>query len=64
MKEYRLQDWLPTTRKEMDLRGWDYVDVILFSGDAYVDHHSFGTAIISRVLEKHGYKGIMKYALL
>ena len=42
MKEYRLQDWLPTTRKEMDLRGWDYVDVILFSGDAYVDHPSFG----------------------
>ena len=51
MKEYRLQDWLPTTRKEMDLRGWDYVDVILFSGDAYVDHPSFGAAVIGRTLE-------------
>lgn len=54
MKEYRLQDWLPTTRKEMDLRGWDYVDVILFSGDAYVDHPSFGAAVIGRTLEAEG----------
>ena len=36
MKDFRLTDWLPTTKKEMELRGWDYVDVILFSGDAYV----------------------------
>ena len=56
MKEYRLQDWLPTTRKEMDLRGWDYVDVILFSGDAYVDHPSFGAAVIGRILEAEGLK--------
>ena len=54
MKEYRLQDWLPTTRKEMDLRGWDYVDVILFSGDAYVDHPSFGAAVIGRTLQVEG----------
>ena len=52
----QLTDWLPTTRKEMDLRGWDVADIILFSGDAYVDHPSFGTAIISRLLESRGYK--------
>ena len=50
MKDFRLTDWLPTTKKEMELRGWDYVDVILFSGDAYVDHPSFGAAVIGRVL--------------
>lgn len=38
MKEYRLTDWLPTTKKEVELRGWDELDVILFSGDAYVIH--------------------------
>ena len=54
MKEYRLTDWLPTTKKELELRGWDEVDVILFSGDAYVDHPSFGTAVIGRVLEAEG----------
>ena len=54
MKEYRLQDWLPTTRKELEMRGWDYVDVILFSGDAYVDHPSFGAAVIGRILEAEG----------
>ncbi|MCH5328004.1 MAG: YgiQ family radical SAM protein [Coprobacter sp.] len=53
-KEYRLQDWLPTTKKEVELRGWDYVDVILFSGDAYVDHPSFGAAVIGRTLEAMG----------
>ena len=56
MKEYRLTDFLPTTKKEMELREWDYVDVILFSGDAYVDHPSFGAAVIGRVLESHGYR--------
>ena len=54
MKEYRLTDWLPTTKKEMDLRGWDELDVILFSGDAYVDHPSFGAAVIGRILEAEG----------
>ena len=51
---YQLSDWLPTTRKEMDLRGWDRADVILFSGDAYVDHPSFGVAVIGRLLEAVG----------
>lgn len=51
-----LSDWLPTTRKEMDLRGWDVADVILFSGDAYVDHPSFGAAVVGRVLEGCGLK--------
>ena len=44
-------DFLPTTRKEMELRGWDRADVILFSADAYVDHPSFGTAVIGPVIE-------------
>lgn len=52
----QLTDWLPTTRKEMDLRGWSVADVILFSADAYVDHPSFGVAVIGRVLEAEGYK--------
>ena len=54
MPEHRLSDWLPTTRKEMDLRGWDCADVILFSGDAYVDHPSFGVSVIGRLLEAEG----------
>ena len=54
--EYRLTDFLPTTKKELELRGWDELDVILFSGDAYVDHPSFGAAVIGRVLEAAGYK--------
>ena len=53
-KEYRLSDWLPTTRKEMQLHGWDELDIILFSGDAYVDHPSFGAAVIGRLLESEG----------
>lgn len=51
-----LKKYLPTTKKELDIRGWDTVDVILFSGDAYIDHPSFGAAVIGRVLEKAGYK--------
>ena len=54
--EYRLTDFLPTTKKELELRGWDYVDVILFSGDAYVDHPSFGAAVIGRTLEAAGFR--------
>ena len=54
MKECRLTDWLPTTKKEIELRGWDELDVILFSGDAYVDHPSFGAAVIGRILEAEG----------
>jgi len=48
--------WLPVTAAEMRQRGWDEVDFIYITGDAYVDHPSFGPAIISRVLEKHGYR--------
>jgi uncharacterized radical SAM protein YgiQ len=51
-----LTDFLPTTKKELELRGWDEVDVILFSGDAYVDHPSFGAAVIGRTLEAAGYR--------
>lgn len=51
-----LTDFLPTTKKEVQLRGWDTLDVILFSGDAYVDHPSFGAAVIGRILESQGYK--------
>ena len=54
MSGHQLTDWLPTTRKEMDLRGWDVADVILFSADAYVDHPSFGAAVIGRTLEAMG----------
>ena len=54
MKTFRPSDWLPTTKKEVEARGWDYLDVILFSGDAYVDHPSFGAAVIGRVLEAEG----------
>ena len=50
----QLTDWLPTTKKEMKIRGWDYVDVIFFSGDAYIDHPSFGAAVIGRLLEREG----------
>ena len=54
MNKFSLTDWLPTTKKELEIRGWDYLDVILFSGDAYVDHPSFGAAMIGRVLESEG----------
>ena len=54
--DYRLTDYLPTTKKELELRGWDEVDVILFSADAYVDHPSFGAAVIGRTLEAAGYR--------
>jgi len=46
--------YLPTTAREVEMRGWDYLDVIIFSGDAYVDHPSFGAAVIGRVLEAAG----------
>lgn len=51
-----ITDWLPITRKELELRGWDEVDVILISGDAYVDHPTFGTAVIGRIIESEGLK--------
>ncbi len=52
----QLTDFLPTTKKELELRGWDYVDIIIFSADAYVDHPSFGAAVIGRTLESEGYR--------
>jgi radical SAM superfamily enzyme YgiQ (UPF0313 family) len=48
--------WLPTTKKELERLGWDHLDVILFSADAYVDHPSFAAAVIGRVLEAEGLK--------
>lgn len=51
-----MKDFLPVSREDMDKRGWEQLDFLYIVGDAYVDHPSFGHAIISRVLEKHGYK--------
>lgn len=55
VKEYKLSDFLPTTKKEVEIRGWEQLDIILFSADAYVDHPSFGAAVIGRTLEAAGY---------
>lgn len=52
----RATDFLPTSVKEMKALGWDYVDVVLFSGDAYVDHPSFAAAVLGRTLQAAGYK--------
>ncbi len=52
--DFRLTDFLPTTKKEIELRGWSEVDVVLFAGDAYVDHPSFSAAVVGRVLEAEG----------
>ena len=49
-------NFLPITREEMKERGWDQVDFVYVSGDAYVDHPSFGHAIITRLLESRGYR--------
>ena len=50
-----MQDFLPVTREDMKSKGWDTVDFVYVTGDAYVDHPSFGHAIIARLLEAHGY---------
>ncbi|MDA3824249.1 MAG: YgiQ family radical SAM protein, partial [Bacteroidales bacterium] len=55
-KEASTISFLPTNRKEMETRGWDQLDVLFISGDAYVDHPSFGSALLSRLMESHGYK--------
>ena len=52
---YSPDAWLPTSVKEMKALGWNYVDVVFFTGDAYVDHPSFGAAVIGRILQKYGY---------
>ena len=49
-------DFLPICRQDMERRGWDQCDFVYVTGDAYVDHPSFGTGIISRVLEANGYR--------
>lgn len=53
---YKITDWLPISKKEVKARGWDELDVILFTGDAYVDHPSFGAAVIGRLIESQGLK--------
>ncbi len=53
---YKVSDWLPTTLKEVKQRGWEELDVIIFSGDAYIDHPSFGAAVIGRIIESEGLK--------
>ncbi len=47
---------IPTSRKEVEALGWDWIDVIFFTGDAFVDHPSFGTAVLARWLQKNGYR--------
>ena len=54
MDMYDTRRWLPTSVKEMERLGWDSVDVVIFSGDAYVDHPSFGAAVIGRILHEVG----------
>jgi uncharacterized radical SAM protein YgiQ len=54
LNHLHITDWLPASKKEVEARGWDQPDVILFTGDAYVDHPSFGAAVIGRVLEADG----------
>ena len=56
MIERPITDWLPLTKQEVEKRGWDQLDVILISGDAYVDHPAFGTAVIGRIMESEGLK--------
>jgi uncharacterized radical SAM protein YgiQ len=52
----QITEWLPITAKEVQLRGWDQLDVIIITGDAYVDHPAFGAATIGRLIESKGYK--------
>lgn len=56
MNERPITDWLPLTMKEVENRGWDSVDVVIVSGDAYVDHPAFGTAVIGRIIESEGFR--------
>jgi len=55
-QERPLTDWLPLSLKEAQKKGWEEFDVILISGDAYVDHPSFGTAVIGRIIESEGFR--------
>ncbi len=51
-----IESWLPITKKEVEKRGWEELDVILISGDAYVDHPAFGTAVVGRLIEREGFR--------
>jgi len=53
-QDYQRSQWLPITKKDVQARGWSQLDVILFSGDAYIDHPAFGGAVIGRLLEAQG----------
>ncbi len=53
---FKITDWLPTTVKEMEQHGWEQPDIVLVTGDAYIDHPAFGAAVIGRILEHAGYK--------
>jgi len=53
---FTANDFLPTTREDMDARGWDYCDIILVSGDAYIDSPFIGVAMVGRMLERMGYR--------
>lgn len=55
-KRRPVSDWLPITKKELEAHGWDELDVVLVSGDAYVDHPSFGPAVIGRIIESEGFR--------
>ncbi len=52
---YNITDWLPITKKEIEKHGWEHIDIILITGDAYVDHPAFGAAVIGRILQKNGF---------
>ncbi len=56
LEGYNINDWLPVTKKDAERRGWGELDVILFSGDAYIDHPSFGSAVIGRIIESCGFR--------
>ena len=55
-QKHAITDWLPITKKEVEKRGWGELDVILISGDAYIDHPTYGTAVIGRIIESEGFK--------
>ena len=54
--QFQIESWLPTTKKEVEKRGWSKLDIIIITGDAYIDHPSFGHAVISRISENMGFK--------
>lgn len=56
LKQRPITDWLPITQKEVEKKGWGELDVVLITGDAYVDHPSFGAAVIGRIIESEGFK--------